>query len=300
MLEFHRKLLADGTRTLAFREALRRAVNAGDVVVDVGSGSGVLAFFAIEAGARKVFAIESGHMADAIALLARSDRIEVLHEHSSKVELPERANVLVTEILGAFGLEEQLLSTVIDARRRLLAPDATIIPRRVALSAVPVELPREHETRVAWWGEARYGLDFSVLRMFASNEVYATHIDAEAYLAQPAEIIDVDLATIDDPNVTGTASFEIARDGMLHGFGGWFTATLIDDNTLSNAEAHATHWKQAFLPLEQPVPVTAGTRVELELHSHDGRAWRWRGHAGVTDFDQTTYLASPPCRRAAD
>jgi len=67
MLEFHRKLLADGTRTLAFREALRRAVNAGDVVVDVGSGSGVLAFFAVEAGARKVFAIERGHMADVIA-----------------------------------------------------------------------------------------------------------------------------------------------------------------------------------------------------------------------------------------
>jgi len=301
MLDYHRMLLADAKRTLAFREALRRVVKADDVVVDLGSGSGMLAFFAAEAGARKVFAIERGHMADVIAVLAKQfrvgDRVEVLHENSEKVELPERGSVLVSEILGTFGLQEEILSMTIDARARLLAPNATIIPSRVVLSAVPVELSYDYDKHVAWWSGDHYGFDLSPLRMFASNGLFTADIPEKTHLARPAEIIDVHLATVDDSTVTGKASFDVTRDGTLHGFGGWFTATLADDVTLSNEEAFATHWQQTFLPLEQPVEVTSGTRVELELQSHDGRAWRWRGRAGETEFDQATGLSSPPCTR---
>ena len=293
MLDYHRVLLADATRTLAFREALRRLAKESDVVLDLGSGSGILAFFALEAGARKVYAIERGHMADVIAFLAKD--VEVLHEDSTKVELPERASLLVTETLGTFGLQEQILSLVIDARERLLTKNATIIPRRVALCAVPVEMTREHEQYVGWWSEKHYGFDFSPLRMFAANALFNADIDASAHLAQPAEVIDIDLTTVADSTVSGNASFEIARDGTLHGFGGWFKATLADDITLTNREPRTTHWKQAFLPIEQPLPVARGTHVTFELQSHDGKAWRWRGRIGDTDFDQTTWLASPPC-----
>ena len=298
MLSYHRVLLADTTRTIAFRDAIRRVVKESDVVIDLGSGSGALAFFAAEAGARKVYAIEQQHVADVAAFLARhlgfADRIVVVHGRSTKIELPERATVLVTEMLDAFGLEALILSLTIDARARLLTPDATIIPRRVVLSAVPVELPNDYET-VAWWSTERYGFDLSPLRTFASNTMFTTSIAATAYLASPAELIDIDLATIEDPTVTGNASFEVARDGTLHGFGGWFTATLADGITLTSQEPDATHWQQAFLPLEQPIPVSRGTRVELELQSHDGQAWRWRGSAGNVVFDQTTWLSRPPC-----
>lgn len=298
MLAYHRVLLADTTRTIAFRDAIRQVVKESDVVIDLGSGSGALAFFAAEAGARKVYAIEQQHIADVAAFMARhlgfADRIAVVHDRSTKVELPERATVLVTEMLDAFGLEALILSLTIDARARLLTPGATIIPHRVVLSAVPVELPHDYDT-VAWWSTERYGFDLSPLRTFASNTMFTTSIAASAYLASPADLIDIDLATVDDPTVAGSASFEIARDGTLHGFGGWFTATLAEGITLTSQEPDATHWQQAFLPLEQPIPVIRGTRVELELQSHDGQAWRWRGRAGDAAFDQTTWLSRPPC-----
>ena len=299
VLDYHRELISDPVRTDAFRSAIFRVVKPGDVVIDLGSGSGVLAFFACQAGAARVYAIEKQHVADAALVLAKqngfADRVRVVHEYSLHAELPEQANVLVTETLGTFGLEEQILGLTLDARARLLRPDATLIPSSIALSAVPVELPEVFERHVGWWSEPRYGLDLSPARVFASNTLTTADIEPASYLAAPAEIASLDLATIETPDVHALASFTAARNGILHGFGGWFTATLAEGIVLSNASPRATVWRQAFLPLEQPIAIPRGATIELELQTHDGRSWRWRGRAGGVDFDQTTWLSAPPC-----
>ncbi len=301
MLDFHRELLADAERTHAFRDAIHAVVKPGDVVVDLGSGSGILAYFAIQAGASRVYAIEKQHMADAAALLARhngyADRVTFIHAHSLEATLPERANVLITETLGMFGFDEQILSATIDARSRFLLPGATIIPARVTLCAVPVELPYDHQRRVSWWSEPRHGLDLAPLRVFASNSQYGAHINEDAYLAAPATLIDVDLYAIAGVDVIGRTSFTVTRDGLCHGFGGWFDASLVADGSIRviNRTPHKTHWMQAFLPLEHPVEVLRGEVVDLELQSRDGRSWRWRGAIGTRAFDQMTALAMPPC-----
>lgn len=303
VLDFYRVLLADSVRTLAYREALRRSVSSDEVVLDLGSGIGILAFFACEAGARRVFAVEMEHVADTAFLLARhlgyGERIEVFHGHSTKINLPERASILVTETLGVLGFDEGLLGSVIDARNRLLRPDATLIPRRVTASLVPVELPTEHGEHVAWWSERQYGFDFSPLRMFSSNVLYRAQIEPASFLSSPDQVIDLDLGTVARPAVSGSCSFLAERDGVLHGFGGWFTATLGPDLTLTNGPPDATHWGQAFLPFERPIAVARGARITVELESYDGQAWRWRGTVQSTvdvKFDQTTWLKSAPCR----
>jgi hypothetical protein len=47
--------------------------------------------------------------------------------------------------------------------------------------------------------------------------------------------------------------------------------------------------------VEQPIAMKRGDAIDLELHTQDGRAWRWRGRAAERDFDQTTLLSAPPC-----
>lgn len=299
MLDQHRWLLSDQGRTLAFRDAIRQLVKPGDVVVDLGSGSGILAFFAADAGASRVYAIEQQHMADVAGFVARHnrlhDRVVMLHEYSLEVTVPEKANVLITETLGNFGLEEQIAGLTIDARLRYLTPDAIIIPQRVVLYAVPVELPDTFEKHVDWWSETRYDIDFKPLRTFASNRVYAADVSERAHLANPSEIIDLDLLTIQTSDASGEASFTVTRDGMMHGFGGWFASTLAPGIVISNPAPHDTHWQQAFLPIEHPVEVKRGDRIDLDLQTHDGRTWRWRGRAAGRSFDQTTFFSAPPC-----
>jgi protein arginine N-methyltransferase 1 len=299
MFDSHRAMLADDVRMQAYAAAIRTVVQPGDVVVDLGTGTGILAFLACEAGARHVYAIEKTHVADVAMFLARhhgiSDRVTVLHEHSTKVELPERADVLVTETLGSFGLEERLLPSLLDARARLLRVGARVIPQRLVLSMVPVELPEIFEKQVGWWGGKRWGFDLSPLRTFAANTVYVHRIDDAAHLASPSPVIDVDLTTIGEPNVSGETTFVATRGGTVHGFAGWFRATLAPGIELTNATARATHWAQAFLPLEHPIAIEPGLTMRVELQSEGGRAWRWRGAVGDSSFDQTTWLDRPPC-----
>lgn len=296
MLDYHRELLADETRTHAFREAIRRTVQPGDVVVDLGCGTGILSYFACQAGAAHVYAIDSTHMARVTSLLSRhlglDDRLTVIEKDSREVELPERANVLISETLGVTGFDEGIAGAVRDARQRLLVPDARIIPSRLGVSLVPVELDYDYDRHVAFWSEPRYGFDLSPLRLFASNSISFAHIRSNAYLSGPRELFS--LAIGEETEGSGLAAFEAQREGFLHGFGLFFTSVLCEGITLSNARARETSWSQAFLPLEVPVRVGAGDPIAVTLQMDDGRAWRWRGAAAGEPFDQTTLLSMPP------
>jgi SAM-dependent methyltransferase len=299
LIDYHRELLADERRTNAFREAVLRVVKPGDVVLDLGCGSGILSFFACQAGAARVYAIDQTHAADVASLLARhnglSDRITVLHGEAKALELPERADVLLSETLGVAGLDEGIVEIVADARQRFLKPDARIVPQRVGVSIVPVEMDYEYEKHVAFWNERRYGVDLRPLRLFASSAILFAHIRSSAHLDVPREVLSIDLLRGEGKDAAGAASFTAKRDAHLHGFGVFFSATLADGIELTNGEAHSTSWSQAYLPLEVPVQVRRGDRVDVELQTDAGKSWRWRGNANGEEFDQTTWLAMPPC-----
>lgn len=301
ILDQHRALLADSVRTEAYAAAIARVVRPGDVVLDLGCGSGVLAILAARAGARKVIAIEQGHIADVATMLVADndlrDRIEIHHARSQDVELPERAGVLVTETLGNLGFDEQILVSVLDARQRLLTPDARLIPQRVALFAAPAGAARPHEREVAFWAVPRYGIDFSLVRTFAANQVRATELGVDDLLAPAATIAQVDLATAESPAVSGEARFTADRDGAMHGFAAWFAATLVDEIRVSNEPPLCTsNWRQAFLPLDEAVTVARGDEIALAIETADGANWRWRGAVGGKLFDQTTLFGFAPCR----
>jgi protein arginine N-methyltransferase 1 len=275
-------------------------VRAGDVVLDAGAGTGILSLFACEAGARRVYAIEQDHVADVAAMFVRqlgyADRITLFHAKSIDVTLPEPADVLVTETLGALVFDEGFLATMADARRRLITPGARIIPSRIDVWLAPVELPELYAKRIDWWRTPRYGFDASAMQVFAANTTYTAKIPPDALLAAPATALSLRTAEIDDTAQHAAATFRTTRPGTIHGFALGFTATLADGIALTNAPGSAvTSWDQGFLPLESPVGIAAGAEVAIDLRTDNGRLWHWRGTVGEVAFEQTTVLSSPPC-----
>lgn len=127
--------LHDVHRTRLWKEAIEDSVKPGDVVIDAGSGTGILGVFAAMAGARRVYCIELHprfvrlieHLAERNGL---SDVITAIHADATKVKLPEPADVLICELLctGQF-FEPQV--QVVNTLRQYLKPDARVIPGKV-------------------------------------------------------------------------------------------------------------------------------------------------------------------------
>ena len=141
----HARMLHDDRRTGDYLLALAEAVRPGDVVLDIGTGSGVLAVAAARAGARRVYAVEATDIAEVaervFAANGVEDTVTLVAGWSRQIELPEPADLLVAEIIGNEPFEEEILETTLDARRRLLKPGARLVPHALTLLARPLLLP---------------------------------------------------------------------------------------------------------------------------------------------------------------
>ena len=277
LMGFHRHLLADGTRTGAFVEAVRRAVRPLDFVVDLGTGTGVLAVAAAQAGAGTVVGIErTAIAAHARALVdANNAQVKVVQDSSDNVRLPRLVDVLVSECLGLAGLGGAMIGAVKRARDRWLKPGGLVIPSRVRVFAAPVEDP-EADALVHWWDGAEVaGVRLDVLGTHVGNNLYIASFADRHLLATPMEICGTDLQSGPlDELVSGATMFTTTRSGTLHGWALWFEADLANDLVLRTGPLDPpTVWEQCFAPVPAQ-QVGAGVPVGLTL--------RFRGrHAGL-------------------
>src|SRR5579872_909605 len=113
----HDEMLADRPRVDTYFEAINKHVRAGDEVIDLGTGSGLLSCFAARAGAKIVHAIEYGPIIEAAQDVAKDNGIENIAFHrvsSREFSLPHRVDVIVHEQLGAALFNEHVVANVVD------------------------------------------------------------------------------------------------------------------------------------------------------------------------------------------
>ncbi|MBN1219841.1 MAG: 50S ribosomal protein L11 methyltransferase [Anaerolineae bacterium] len=270
LMGFHRHLLADTVRTEAFIQAIECVVRPGQVVVDLGSGSGILALACARAGAARVYAIES----DSLIFLAQqaaqanglAERIIFIHQDSRRADLPEKVDVIVSECLGLMGLGGTMVPAVVDLARRYLKPDGRLIPQAITLFIAPVESPLHYEYVHVWEQGRFYGFDLATFQKTASNNLYIARFRPESFLSRPQQVAAVQLLTANVTEVSARLNFAPTRSGRLHGFCGWFEASLADGVTLSASPlAPPTIWRQLYLPLEKELPVATDSLIQLNF-----------------------------------
>ncbi len=286
-LKPHIEMLNDRARTGRFIKAIQAKVKKGDIVVDLGSGSGVLAVAAAMAGAERVHAIEAGGMSDVIPELAKAngvgDKVFVHRGRSQQVNLPEKADVLVTETLGHEAFGEGLVENVIDARARFLKPDARLIPENVEVVARIYEPSREWFAQYCVSGideetwRSDYGLDFSPLAklgdsQFSIRQARPQEISTWRAITKEVSMIHVDLNQLKDGIIGAEQMVSIDHSSSNPVVVFSFRSGLSDEHVITTVpeEADGTnHWDNiVYLPgnggLEQ------GQKVEI-CYSSDGK-----------------------------
>ncbi|KAG6531379.1 probable histone-arginine methyltransferase CARM1 [Zingiber officinale] len=295
-LVHQQNMLQDYVRTGTYYAAIieNRVDFHGRIVVDVGAGSGILSLFAAQAGAKHVYAVEASDMVEyARRLIAGNpslgQRITVIKGKIEEVELPEKADILISEPMGTLLVNERMLETYVIARDRFLASDGKMFPSLGRIHMAPFSdeyLFVEIANKALFWQQHNYyGVDLTPLYGSAFQGYFSQPVvdafDPRLLVSPPiihplnfSSMKEEELYEIDIP-----LSFISSVGTRVHGLACWFDV-LFDGSSVQRwlttaPGAPTTHWYQLRCVLAQPIYVMAGQEITGRLHlvSHSAQSY---------------------------
>lgn len=284
-------MIGDSARFNAYAKSISRSVRPRDVVAEIGCGPAVFALLACRAGAKRVYAIESEDIIDVAKRIAAAngvtDQIQFFQSDSRKVELPERVNVIVSDIRGLLPLFGDALASLQDARKRFLVPDGVMIPRRDVLKAAIIEAEKPYSRLTAPWKTCLTEVELSIPLQLVLNTGHSVTVKVEQLMSEPEEVCTLEYMGDLGPNVSGELSFQANRNGTAHGICVWFEAELYEDIGFSaGPESPGTVYGQWFLPWLEPVEVAEGQEIMVTLHANlVGKDYIWRWETEIVGAD---------------
>ncbi|MGI9098499.1 MAG: methyltransferase domain-containing protein [Solirubrobacteraceae bacterium] len=301
---FHELLLGDRIRMRAFRAAIDEVVQPGMTVLDLGTGTGILAEWALRKGAARVYGLEFNRdvLAAAVERLGAAGygaSFKPVHGMSLEVALPEAVDVIVSETLGNLADNEGAVEILDDARRRFLAPGGLMIPSRVESYLVPVAAERAHGlVRRCAVADADAGDWLSRVKQRGGRDQFDVYYDAvlprSSHLTTARVARRYDLSRANDATYSETLTWTVHDAGLFTGFKGYFIATLSPTVALDisgddpgsgtrDSRTSSDSWKHCYLPIATPVVVRRDDRIRVELTraAHPDRpfqqTYHWEG-----------------------
>jgi protein arginine N-methyltransferase 1 len=224
---------------------------------------------------------------------------------STRVTLPEPADVIISDLHGVLPLFQGLVPALVDARQRLLAPDGAVIPQRETLWAALAEAPNVYSEFTKGCELNTCGLDLGAALQHTTNTWRKARLRPDQLLAEPRCWATLDFTTPEQTNLGATLHWTVARPGIGHGLAVWFDTTLAEGVSFSNAPGEPELiYGNAVFPWSRPVPLLAGDRVDVALKADlVGGDYVWRWDSRVLDrlnpgqvkasFQQSSFYAVP-------
>jgi protein arginine N-methyltransferase 1 len=289
--------------------AVRQITKPGSVILEIGTGPGFFPILACQAGARRVFAIESSDVIQVAREVAVAngcaDRIEFFEDDSTKVRLPERVDGIISDLRGVLPLFAQNIPSIIDARNRFLKPQGVLCPRKDTVWSAVVEVPNVYSRMIGTWEQSAPAPDLSPARRRAVNCLKRARAIPDELLTEPQLWVTLDYLKIESPDVRGGLRWAVTRAGTGHGLLVWFDAELADGAFFSNSPfGPGTIHASMFFPWEHPVALAKGDAICVQMDAKlasDDYIFRWETQVkpaslrGQTreHFKQSTFQGFP-------
>ena len=286
-LNEHGAYVADAVKIDAYRRALNNVVEPGDVVIDLGCGSGALGLLALEAGAGRVIAVDRGPILE----LAREtfeangfgDRVDCRRLSSSDLSLHAPADVLVCDQIGGFAHDVNITHNVKDLLDRgVLKQNAKIVPCTFDLIVAPVSAPAG-EDPLRPWAQNAAGFDLAPFHQSAANTPFRMTAQADWLLGPGVEATQLD--STDEENIDFEVTSQIHTAGTMTGLLGYMRAHLDRRGgvTLTNDPTDPGHFRRWHLyhPVEPTLQLEPGVQVTMKFAINQrGHITSWQTSVG--------------------
>eukprot|EP00210_Caulerpa_lentillifera_P006839 g6538.t1 len=303
---YHQKdMLEDHKRTGAYYDAVMQNKNLfkDSVVLDVGTGTGILSLFAALAGAAKVYAVEATSMAVHARTLMKAnkveDRVVVVEGMMENIEIPEKVDIIISEWMGYFLLRESMLDSVLIARDKYLKPGGCLFPSHANMYLVPIrsQLPyqrqAEYQGVMSGWHAfvnemySYYRVDLHCLSQDFEkeqrdyyqctaqwSEVFPNQILASPICFKSYDLLKVTLDEIKAP-LKAKMEFQLQQYGSIDALCGFFDVTFAGSPenpvevpvrlTTAPDPVKCTHWGQLSFSLIPSLKCSPQTTLPLSV-----------------------------------
>lgn len=280
-LETHEEMLSDTVRVEAYHRAIHRNVQEGDVVLDLGTGTGLLAFMASRAGAKKVYAVEHSDFIDVAREIAGHNgftNIEFVRANSREFTPPEPIDVVLHEQMGDELFNENMLVNLLDIRDRTLSSSGRILPSRFRLFIEPVSMREEMRIRRFWNIDLPDDIDLRATEhspvaarfdVGRHEQFWLRPHSVESTIGAAHPILDFDLHTLESIEALPTRHVverTVSADTIVDGFCVWFDAVFDDDTVLTTSPlAPVTSWGNRVFRLDKELGHGEALHYEVQL-----------------------------------
>jgi len=275
-LRCHKTLVADRKRVLSYKKAIDKNVKKGDVILDLGCGTGILSFFAARKNAKKIYAVDISrrmiNLAEKVARLNHlSEKIDFKAMDIKKFKPQEKIDVLIHEQIGSFIWDEDMIAKVSRVRDKYLKSQGIIIPQRMKLYLALTNYKSKSEKDTQFWNK-RYGIDFTNLRAEAFQEsIGGAKLpqqvclkNKKTFLCKARLIYTIDFRKEHSIPKKLESIFKIRKKSVLTGAFLFFKVHLDNSNYFSTfPQKTMVHWSPIFLPNFSPLKMKRNTLVRF-------------------------------------
>lgn len=286
------KMIGDKVRMDAYYRGITKQVTKGDVVIDLGTGTGILSFFASKNSPKKIYAIDHGEIietAKKISTHNKIENIEFININSKEFTVPEKADIIIHEQIGAFLFDEMMVENISDLRDRLLKEKGKIIPGKFEVYLAPIKL-KEYSSVPYIWEQDIYGINYDCFDDLKNDIKPGYGImmvrpeSVESFLSDPEKILFFDMENMDAKDIPLKFNFskKIKTDGICDGICFFFKIIFDDEISIdTNPLLSVTHWN---------IPILRTNRKQFKTGDEVKINFEWKDPADISTYSWTKDL----------